>query len=138
MAKDGKPLLPTEHSLAEIWNSDEMRDIRREMVEGRKLAGCEECYQNEASGGSSMRIRDNETWDLGWLNEDHVSIDELKRIAAANDFRLPFSPVSIEVDTGSLCNLMCRMCHGAVSSRIATDPVHRTLGARRFWRWCIS
>ena len=126
ISKDGAPMLPTQHSIGEIWNCDEMRGIRRDMVEGRKVAGCEECYQNEASGGTSMRVRDNKTWEDGWLNDERTSIEQLKSVAAENDFRLPSLPVSLEVDTGSLCNLKCRMCHGAVSSRIARDPVHAT------------
>jgi MoaA/NifB/PqqE/SkfB family radical SAM enzyme len=43
-----------------------------------------------------------------------------------SDYRLPYLPVNIEIDTGSLCNLKCRMCHDGVSSRIAADVVHRS------------
>jgi hypothetical protein len=46
--------------------------------------------------------------------------------AHESDFRLPYLPVNMEVDTGSLCNLKCRMCHDGVSSRIAADVVHRS------------
>lgn len=119
-------MLPDRHSLEEIWNSDQMRDIRRAMVEGEEVPGCKECYENERTGGTSMRTRDNQTWEQGWLNEAGTSIAALKQEAVDHDHKLPFLPVSLEIDTGSLCNLKCRMCHGAVSSRIAKDPVHGT------------
>ena len=125
ISRNGSPLLPDQHPLEEIWNSDQMRAIRQDMVEGRKIAGCEECYQNEALGGTSMRIRDNQSWQAGWLNEEFTEIAALKSAAVSSDFRVA-PPISIEVDTGSLCNLKCRMCHGGVSSRIASDPVHGT------------
>ena len=47
-------------------------------------------------------------------------------------FELPALPVSIEADTGSLCNLKCRMCHDGVSSRIAADSVHSSWASDLF------
>jgi MoaA/NifB/PqqE/SkfB family radical SAM enzyme len=125
ITKDGSPLTLRTHAFDEIWNADEMRHIRREMVHGRKVAGCAECYAEELNAAVSMRTRDNAAWQNGWLNEALVSISELKSRAIASDFRLP-APANFEVDVGSLCNLKCRMCHDGVSSRIATDVVHRS------------
>jgi MoaA/NifB/PqqE/SkfB family radical SAM enzyme len=126
MAKDGVALTLRRDSFDEIWNSDEMRQVRRDMVEGKQVSGCAECYQEEAGGGVSMRMRDNVAWENGWLNERGATMEALKAAAAATDFRLAYLPANIEVDTGSLCNLKCRMCHDGVSSRIATDVVHRS------------
>src|ERR1700756_3790022 len=102
-----------------------MRGIRRDMVDGKRVAGCAECYQEEKGGGFSMRMRANANWESGWLNEEHATIASLKILAVANDYRMPVLPADIEVDTGNLCNLKCRMCSDSVSSRIAKDPVHR-------------
>lgn len=124
ISKDGSPLSLHTNSLDEIWNSDEMRTIRRDMVQGKELAGCVECYREEKHGGFSMRMRDNAAWQSGWLNEDKVTIDTLKSRAILDNFWLSTLPVNLEVDTGSLCNLKCRMCHDGVSSRIAKDVVH--------------
>ncbi len=126
ITKNGSPLTLGTHAFDEIWNADEMRHIRREMVYGRKVAGCAECYAEEMNGAVSMRTRDNAAWQNGWLNDALVSIAELKSRAITSDFRLPTAPANIEVDVGSLCNLKCRMCHDGVSSRIATDVVHRS------------
>jgi MoaA/NifB/PqqE/SkfB family radical SAM enzyme len=126
ISQNGSPLSLRTHSFDELWNADEMRAVRRDMINGVKAPGCAECYAEEAHGAVSMRIRDNAAWKHGWLNETHISIEELKSSAKGADFRVPTMPANIEVDTGSLCNLKCRMCHDGVSSRIAADVVHRT------------
>ena len=119
----GVPLSLDSSSLDDIWNSDEMRGIRRAMVEGRKVPGCAECYQEEKGGGFSMRMRDNRQWEAGWLNEERVTIESLQSRAVAGDFRLATLPSNIEIDTGNLCNLTCRMCHDGASSKIGKDAV---------------
>ena len=96
------------------------------MIEGRKVAACAECYEEDRNGVVSMRTRDNEAWESGWLNDERLSIADLKARTVQTDYRLPTLPANIEIFTGSLCNLKCRMCHDGVSSRIATDLVHRT------------
>ena len=124
ISQDGSPLSLETHTLDQIWNSNEMRGIRHEMVSGQRVAGCAECYEEEMRGAISMRLRDNAAWENGWLNDKRLTIGHLKSQAPQLDFRLPTLPANIEVDTGSLCNLKCRMCHDGVSSRIATDRVH--------------
>jgi MoaA/NifB/PqqE/SkfB family radical SAM enzyme len=126
LSKDGAPLSLHKQSFDEIWNSDEIRDVRRDMVEGREVAGCAECYDEDKNHVISMRARDNAAWQNGWLNDAGETLDDLKSQAIAGGFRLASLPAHIEVDTGSLCNLKCRMCHDGVSSRIATDLVHRS------------
>jgi len=129
ISDSGSPMSLERHSLADIWNSEEMRSVRRAMVDGRQVPGCRSCYADEAKGVVSMRIRDNEQFGGGFLNEAKQTIDQLRSLAVSHDFQLPVLPVSIEVDVGSLCNLKCRMCHGGSSSRIAADPVHSSWSA---------
>lgn len=129
ISQDGSPMSLQRHSLEEIWNSKMMRDIRRDMVRGRRVDGCVQCYQQESQGGMSMRLRDNANWESGWLNEGRMRIDEIKSDAAENGFRAPSLPALIEIDTGTLCNLKCRMCHDNASSLIAKDPVHSSWAA---------
>jgi MoaA/NifB/PqqE/SkfB family radical SAM enzyme len=111
-------------SLEEIWNSDDMRTIRRAMVSGDRVPGCVACYQEEESGGLSLRKTRNRDWQLGWLNEDKIDIDVLKARAISDDYRLPTTPSWLQLDVGNLCNLKCRMCCGYSSSRIDRDQVH--------------
>ena len=128
--RDGSSMSMTGHTLDAIWNSEQMRTIRRDMVEGRVVAGCQECYDEEKFGGLSMRKRDTESWSRGWLNDEGVSLASLVAESRRRDHYLSTMPVSYELDVGNLCNLKCRMCHGESSSRIDRDPVHR--------RWAAS
>jgi hypothetical protein len=123
--QDGIPVSTDRQSLMQIWNADTMRNLRRDMVDGRHVPGCRPCYEEEARGGVSTRIRDNAAWQQGWLNEQRATIDEMMRLAVDHDFRLPKLPAMIEVEVGNLCNLRCRTCNSFSSSRIANDPVQR-------------
>jgi MoaA/NifB/PqqE/SkfB family radical SAM enzyme len=132
ISQDGSSMSLQRQSLKEIWNSEMMRSIRREMVEGRPVAGCVQCYKEEAHGGMSMRVRDNANWENGWLNEGRMRISDIKFVSANFDFNAPTLPALIEIDTGSLCNLKCRMCHDGVSSLIAKDLVHSSWTADQY------
>src|SRR5271156_4302620 len=72
ISQDGVPLTTDRHSLMDIWNSDEMRGVRRDMTEGRRIPGCVTCYTDEARGAVSLRQRDNQAWEQGWLNEERA------------------------------------------------------------------
>jgi hypothetical protein len=125
VANNGEAVSAHRQSLMEIWNADTMRDVRRAMVEGRPVAGCEPCYTAEARGGVSIRQVDNRNWERGWLGEPKATVGEMMTLAVENDFRLPKLPEMIDVQTSSLCNLKCRMCVSTNSSKIAKDTVQR-------------
>jgi MoaA/NifB/PqqE/SkfB family radical SAM enzyme len=129
VAEDGVPISLQDHTFEKIWNSDFMRRLRRDMIEGRRISGCEQCYVDEARGGISQRLRDNKAWEGGWLNPEGLSIKEITDRTVKNDYRVPNLPPMIEIETGNLCNLKCRMCSGHASSLIAKDPVHQKWGA---------
>jgi MoaA/NifB/PqqE/SkfB family radical SAM enzyme len=125
ITRQDTPMSVYKQSLDEIWNSDDMRGIRRAMVRGERVLGCAGCYREEESGGVSLRKVRNRDWQSGWLNQDKLGIDALKAKALANDYRLFTTPSWLQLDVGNLCNLKCRMCCGYSSSRIDQDPVHR-------------
>lgn len=125
ITKDHSPMSMYKHSLQEIWNSDDVRSIRRAMVRGETVSGCVDCYREEESGGLSLRKSRNQEWQSGALYENTISIDVLKATAVAGDYRLSTMPPFLQLDVGNLCNLKCRMCQGYSSSQIDRDPVHR-------------
>jgi MoaA/NifB/PqqE/SkfB family radical SAM enzyme len=130
--QDGVPVSTDRHSLMEIWNADTLRDLRRAMVEGRRVAGCSVCYRAEAGGGISTRMSDNRVWQQDTLGEPGATVDAMMALAVDNDFRLPKLPATIEVEASNLCNLKCRMCNIRSSSRIANDPVQSKWDGIRF------
>lgn len=122
---NGAPMSVYKQSLQEIWNSDDMSSIRRAMVRGERVSSCAGCYQEEVSGGVSLRKIRNRGWQSGWHNQDMLGIEALKARTVADDYRLPTTPSWLQLDVGNVCNLKCRMCCGYSSSRIDQDPVHR-------------
>jgi len=123
--QDGKAVSADRQSLMEIWNADTLRELRRAMVEGRRVEGCSVCYTTEARGGVSTRMSDNMVWERTRSHQPAATIDAMMAQAVDNDYRLPKLPATIEVEAGNLCNLKCRMCNIFSSSRIANDPVQR-------------
>lgn len=124
IAKDGQPMSVYEHSVEEIWDSEAMRSVRRDMIEGKQVKECAYCFDQERKGAASMRTDGVRAWLGGYLNPQNETIEDLKAKAQANDFRLPAGPEWIDLDVGNLCNLKCRMCSSISSSGIANDPVH--------------
>ena len=125
ITKDDAPMSVYDHPLREIWNSDDMRSIRRAMVRGERVPGCADCYREEESGGLSLRKSRNLSWQSGWHNTDRIGIPDLKAKAVADGYRLSTPPSWLQLDVGNLCNLRCRMCQGYSSSQIDRDAVHR-------------
>jgi len=122
--QDGRVMSVYEYTVQEVWNSDAMRSVRRDLIEGRQNTGCTYCYAEEASGLVSLRNSINETWLNGYMNPDRETHSDLIDRARENDCRLPNGPQWIDLDIGNLCNLKCRMCRPGSSSSIASDPVH--------------
>ncbi|WP_159082409.1 SPASM domain-containing protein [Paragemmobacter aquarius] len=114
--KDGAPMSVYEHSLEEIWNSRDMRDLRRDLSNGKPAKGCSYCYRQEASGMKSMGTVRNES-SKAWTPEDRAEL-------AGADYRMAEGVSALDLDVGNLCNLKCRMCNSSYSSAIAADPVH--------------
>ena len=55
LIKDSAPMSVYKQPLQEIWNSADVRSIRRSMVRGERVSGCAGCYQEEEAGGVSLR-----------------------------------------------------------------------------------
>jgi MoaA/NifB/PqqE/SkfB family radical SAM enzyme len=121
---DGAPLNVTERPLEELWNSQAMLGFRRRLVAGHSVATCAGCYQQEAAGGPSSRRRDNASWEAGWLNDERHTLAGLQAETQAADYHVPGGPINLYLRMGNVCNLQCRMCNGASSSRFARDSVN--------------
>ena len=102
----------------DAWNSEDMRTIRINMIEGNKIEGCEVCYQQEATGRVSNRQHANKEWS--WrLGDD--AITRLIEEAIDNNGHLDSDPVYLDLRLGNLCNLKCRMCNPWNSSQIVKE-----------------
>lgn len=91
-----------EESILNFWNSKDRKELINQLENGIKAKGCKNCWQEEAAGKESKRIRDNREWA-------HINLKEVQ------------TPVSMYLALGNLCNLKCRICHGDRSSVFADE-----------------
>lgn len=100
-------------SLEEIWNSDSIKAIRRQMLEGEKPKVCSKCYESEVSSGASIRLYHNKDFRLK-LHEIPSITDEFGHVDKIDlrywDFRF-----------SNLCNFKCRTCCPEFSSTWVAD-----------------
>lgn len=104
--------------IEEHWNSQGLRDIRKQFFRGEKPKECDACWRNEAVGTRSMRQRSMKStnpesrWNLysRVLEEFDPETGQLNSL-----------PKTMEIKTTNICNLKCRMCHPVDSSSWAKD-----------------
>lgn len=103
----------SKNSYAEIMNSDKMKQVRVDMLAGKKLPQCYPCYQHEDLGVESYRqrvIKDHED-QIGDLLANTLEDGSLARFYMSHmDYRF-----------SNLCNLGCKTCGSPLSSTIANS-----------------
>ncbi len=101
-ANDGKYFnIKDKPSLDEVMNSEFMKKVRRDMMEGKWNPVCARCLVTELDNGVSRRMIENK-------NYDHVIVESV--LQTKPDGTIPVKFKSIDYRLGNLCNLQCRMC----------------------------
>mgnify|MGYP001959359559 CR=1 FL=1 len=95
------------NSKNQYWNSDQLKNIQKNMLDNVRDKGCGICWKKEDRGYSSLRQHSNEIYQR--------HIDEVKK---GKQFPTPFY---LDLRLGNLCNLKCRMCISEWSSQIADE-----------------
>ena len=83
------------HSVNDYWNSNRMKEIRKNMIAGKQTRDCIKCYQQEKNGIASLRSTN------GMENF-------IKNTKADGTYTKPASTMQIQM--GNICNLKCKMC----------------------------
>jgi radical SAM protein with 4Fe4S-binding SPASM domain len=113
--------------IEEFWNSEKFRTIRKNMVNGIKSPECNDCWKMESTGGFSYRKESIS--DLGvhapWR-------DQFKNLR--EDGSMPFEVKQAELRFSNICNLQCRMCSPAYSSKWSTEMTKKS----PLWNWLVS
>ncbi len=104
-----------------VWNNDHMRKIRKQMLNGEVVKGCEHCYDLEDMGFPSYRTNYIRDWfEYSDRGEEIVQrIEQSKR----NGYRVEEPPMYLDFRLGNMCNLKCRMCQPQNSSQINKEYV---------------
>ena len=107
------------HKIEDVWNSNHMRKIRQEMIDGEVVKGCEHCYDLEDMGFPSYRTNYIRDWFeySGKGEEIHERIER----SINNNFRVEEPPMYLDFRLGNMCNLKCRMCQPQNSSQIQKE-----------------
>ena len=102
--------------ISTVWNNNHYRKIRKQMIEGERVDGCQPCYELEDLGIPSYR----ENYIQDWMGF-HREADNIKQIvdkSIDNNYVVEESPQYLDFRLGTLCNLRCRMCQSQNSSAI--------------------
>lgn len=102
-----------------VWNNDHMRKIRRQMIEGETVKGCEHCYDLEKMGFPSYRTNYIRDW-FEYSGHGPEIVERIER-SKNNDYRVEEAPMYLDFRLGNLCNLKCRMCQPQNSSQIQKE-----------------
>jgi len=94
-------------SLSKIWNSTEIKDIRKKMLSGTVVASCDNCYKKELLGRDSLRKSINRKYPDKVYKLDITDPD-----GHLNEFSLEYW----DIRYNNLCNLACRSCNPKSSS----------------------
>ena len=91
-------------TFSKAWNSSSLKNLRLSMLNGKKSSVCKRCYDEEAVGMASYRLRCNEYW------RDYYSF---KKFTEQTDEKGFFKEKAVHLDLrlGNKCNLECTMCN---------------------------
>ena len=125
------PLGNLNHSTPEeIFNSDEMRNVRDKMTNDDCVAGCEKCYHEETvNNGQSLRTFMNNWFYELIYNNNVLPWKEgfLERLNNPNDNWLSkFKNITpnlkwVALHASNVCNLACRGCYSLLSTKWRKD-----------------
>lgn len=96
----------TQSNFTALWNGDFMREMRRDLLSGKRPSACSRCYELEASGIESKRLTS--------LAQFGSHIHRITETApdGSTDPRMAL----LDVRWSNLCNLKCRTCGPIASS----------------------
>jgi len=96
-----------DNTLEEIWNGDNMKRIRKQVLSGERPSECEPCFSLEDQGVESLRQRHV----AGVIPEARITLYPNAVSTMRKDYTMPFEIPTMELKLNNLCNLKCRMCH---------------------------
>ncbi len=99
------------NQLDEYFDSDELKHLREDLLNGIKNKSCISCWNEEEANGDSLRLVSNRT--IGRFVEtplmsqiDNPKVSNIK---------------SFDLVLGNLCNLKCIMCNPGLSSQLLAE-----------------
>jgi len=97
--------------IEKYFNSNEIKDLRHDLLNGIKNKNCSSCWKDEQNGGDSLRLISNRTTAL----HGDIKISEQIKNPQVSKIK------SFDLTLGNLCNLKCVMCSPGLSSQLLAE-----------------
>jgi MoaA/NifB/PqqE/SkfB family radical SAM enzyme len=101
-----------QNKIIDIWNSDEYKTLRKNMIEGKACSQCNACYSSEEQGNKSFRQSVNQQFAEYLPYADKTNAD-----GSLDEMNLHY----FDVRWSNICNFKCRSCSSTYSSSWATE-----------------
>ena len=116
VSKSSLPLGNTsKNTLEEIWNSDDSKELRRQLLNGEKPETCTRCFMHEEVGTMPFRVSSNNNWK----HRIDQAVATTDPDGYSHDFRLNYWDFRFS----NVCNFKCRMCGPELSSAWYKDQI---------------
>lgn len=112
--QDGINMNLRDYTIEEVWNSEQMRNTRLQMLNDEIPSSCRKCFEEEAKGIKSKRNWETEVWN------ERIDVQEIVD-QTQEDGTLPVNIPYFDLRLGNLCNLKCIMCSPHDSSKWVKD-----------------
>lgn len=106
----GKKFQLTNSTFDEIQNSQHLKDLRQQFLDGKQPQTCRRCWQEERAGRTSKRMH---------------TLDRLKHMGISDNWTADAKPLMfLDLKLGNICNLKCRICGSWSSSTFASEELN--------------
>jgi len=96
--------------LSAVQNSQYMKKLREDFLQGKKPNTCRKCWNEERAGRTSKRMH---------------TLDRLKHMVADESWTGDTKPLMfLDLKLGNICNLKCRICGSWSSSTFAVEELN--------------
>jgi MoaA/NifB/PqqE/SkfB family radical SAM enzyme len=134
--QDGAAMNLQHHTIEEVWNSQQMKNTRLQMLRGEIPESCKKCFVEEANGIDSKRIWETKVW------KERLDIESIVK-QTKDDGSLPVNIPYFDLRLGNLCQLKCIMCSPHDSSSWIKDwkqqyPKYKTIQLKQDQAWDIN
>lgn len=103
-----------EQSFEEIWNSDEYKNLRKRMLDGKESPHCKNCYVREQNSSDFYTMR-------SYANREYSHHFELINDTTDDGYLPHMNLKYFDVRFSNVCNFKCRYCGEDYSSSWAAE-----------------
>lgn len=102
------------HTIKEIWNSEEYKEMRRKIINDEPVDHCKNCYLHDQESNSTNSFRQ---WANRDFKDDIDVIDYMQPDGTMTEMPLKY----FDVRFSNICNYKCRTCGDMFSSSWAIE-----------------